>query len=683
MGNDGLQRGTVSPVETVLNKPVSKGKILFITPPYHCGVVEVAGRWIPLTFVYLAGAVRAAGFEPVIYDAMTKQHGFAEIQEKIRYENPRFVATTAITSTSPDALEVLRIAKEVDPEIITIIGGVHPTFMYKEVLLSGSCDYVVRGEGEETLPELLTGITDGSNPILVGGIAYKEGHQIIATHKRPFMANLDDLSTAWDLIEWQDYRYFVLPGSRLAAVSTSRGCNHSCTFCSQQKFWNQSWRGRKPEAVVAEIEHLYTTYGVNVILLPDEYPTKDRERWERLLDLLIEKHLGVDLLMETRAQDILRDRDILHKYRSAGIIHVYLGVEATNQETLDLIRKDVSVETGVTALNLLHGHGIITETSFILGFPHETKETISRTLTLSKHYNPDFAHFLALAPWPYADMYDEMKPFLVEKDYSKYNLIDPVIKPAAMTLKEIDRAIISCYQQFYMGKMTEIMSMEDTFKRDYLIRSMKLMMSSSFIKDKLGNLGVIPPQVQSLLKTVEESMVSGEEIADFVPLVTRAIVIDAPLDEVFGFIAAPSNWPKIINGLQEIKPLSTKRIDKGSAFEWTYRIRGFTLHGRGTVDEFEPGKRITLRMHSLMPLQKTVRFEETASGTLLTAEVGHRSPGKVLSFVFSLVRKTINTMEASAVLGRIKELCEDGTSQTSGQEQQQKRKSICPVKRWL
>ncbi len=498
-------------------------KILFITPPYHCGVVEVAGHWVPLTFVYLAGAVRDAGFEPSIYDAMTKRHGHEEIRKRIAAERPAYVASTAITSTVFDALEILRTAKQVDPSITTIIGGVHPSFLYDEVLQNGFVDYVVREEGEETLAELLLTLDGGKDLSSVKGIAYRQNGSVTVTPARPFIRDLDRLSTAWDLIEWKEYRYFVVPGSRLGAVSTSRGCSHDCTFCSQQKFWHQSWRARSPENVVAEIAHLKATYGVNVILLPDEYPTSDRERWERFLDLLIERDLGVYLLMETRAEDILRDREILGKYRKAGIIHIYIGLEATDQETLDLIKKDIKVETGKEAIRLIHEQGMVTETSFILGFPHETKETVKRTLELSKIYNPDFAHYLALAPWPYADMYKELEAYIAVRDYRKYNLIDPVIKPELMSLKDVDWAIIDCYRSFYMGKLKEILTLKDEFKKKYLLLSMKLIMSSSFIVDKLGSLGSIPPEVRDLMRKLESQSGSTNQAKGYFSRFTEFI----------------------------------------------------------------------------------------------------------------------------------------------------------------
>lgn len=192
---------------------MTKSTILFITPPYHCGVVEAAGHWIPLTFVYLAGAARKSGLEAVIYDAMTKRVTCDGIRKVIEESKPDYVATTAITATVLDALEVLKAAKEVNPGIVTIIGGVHPTFMCEETLRNPAVDYVVIGEGERTLQELLECLEQKGSPSTVAGIAYRDKGQTIITQPRAFVEDLDTLETAWDLIEWKDYTLFVMPGS--------------------------------------------------------------------------------------------------------------------------------------------------------------------------------------------------------------------------------------------------------------------------------------------------------------------------------------------------------------------------------------------------------------------------------------------------------------------------------------
>jgi anaerobic magnesium-protoporphyrin IX monomethyl ester cyclase len=476
-------------------------KILFITPPYHAGVVEVAGSWVPLYLVYLAGAVREAGFEAEIYDAMTKKVGYKEIEKKIKDSNPDFVAVSTITCTVPDAIKVIELAKRINLEIYTILGGVHASLMYDEMFsLTDSLDFIVRGEGELTIAELLSAVSDNGDLGRVEGIIYKDGDSICLNPPRPLMKNLDNFPMAWELLDWEDYSYFILPGSRLGAVATSRGCDKECTFCSQQKYWMQEWRARSPQDIVSEMLLLKTRYGVDVLLLTDEYPTADRERWERFLDLVIETDLNMKILMETRAADIVRDEDILDKYKKAGIIHIYVGTEATQQESLDYLKKDLSVEESKKALSLLRERSIITETSMILGYPDETEDRIARTLELAVEFNPDFAHFLAIAPWPYADIYDDLKDYIAVTDYRKYNLIDPIVKPKAMTLEELDKAIVDCYRGFYMHKYAEMKVEEkDEFKKKYMITSMKLMMSNSFIKNKMGNLGEIPEDVKKII----------------------------------------------------------------------------------------------------------------------------------------------------------------------------------------
>ncbi|MCL4514929.1 MAG: cobalamin-dependent protein [Firmicutes bacterium] len=490
-------------------------KVLLLTPPYHAGVVEAAGRWPNIALVYIAGHLRRAGHLPVIYDAMTKGDDLEEIRRRIAAEKPDCVATTAYTASINAALDVLKAAKEIDPRIVTVIGGVHANFCHEELLKANPClDFVVRGEGEETFPELLAALEAGGDLPRVRGIAFRRGllsgsgkntpeesgpPAVVATPPRPFIHDLDSLVPAWDLVEWDDYTMFVIPGSRLAVVNSTRGCNHDCSFCSQQKFWERTYRERSPENFVAELIHLNRTYGVDVAMLSDEYPTRNRRRWEKILDLIITSGLKVYLLLETRVEDILRDEAILPKYRQAGVLHIYVGVEATDQETLDRFNKRIKCEESARAIQLINAHGMISECSFVLGLPEETQESVQRTLALAKRYDPDFAHFLHIAPWPYADMYGELKDYVITGDYSKYNFVEPVVKPAGMSVEEIGQALIDCYREFYMDKVRHFHRILDPFKREYLLLSMQVMMRNSFLKKHLGGMGKIPEEVRRYL----------------------------------------------------------------------------------------------------------------------------------------------------------------------------------------
>ena len=520
-------------------------RILLITPPYHCGVVEAAGKWAHLGFLYIAGELRKDGHEVEIYDAMARNHSYMHIRQKIIDAKPDIVGSTAYTATIHDATQVLSLAKSIDPQIITIIGGIHPTMMPGETLNrgNGAIDFIIRWEGEYTTPELVKAIEGKIKRTEVKGIAYKEKEKIITTPQREYIQDLDSLSPAWDLLNWKDYYLSFMDNSRVALVSSSRGCGNNCAFCSQQKFWQQTYRTRSPENFLAEIETLYRQFGVNTFFLGDEYPTCNRDRWEKILDLLIEKNLGVYLLAETCATDIIRDRDILHKYRKAGIIHMFMGVEATNQQTLNTFKKSQTCHECREAIRLLNEQHIITECSFILGLPEETKQSIKDTLELAQYYNADNPHFLMLSPWPYADIYQELKPYIEDWDYRNYNLVKPILKPKHMTREEVFKEVLSCYKTYYMSKLPQWEALTDEFKKELLFRGLQTIVQNSFLRKHMSTMGKMPAEVEKLIARHQTARAENKE-AYVAPLSPQSSSWpDKPLKE-----EVPSPQPSPLKG---------------------------------------------------------------------------------------------------------------------------------------
>lgn len=465
--------------------------ILLMTPPYHTGIIEISGKWPPLNLVYLAGHLRQSGFEVEIYDAMTKDHTLADIKMKIEAARPDAVLIGAFTPCINSAVETLATVKECSPGILTVLGGVHANFCYEDLLQQNpQIDFIVRGEGEITAVKLLNALNAGQELKEVAGIAYLQAGKVIATPERDFVENLDDLIPAWDLLDWNDY-FYRITGRKLGLIGSSRGCPHKCKFCSQHLFWRGTYRERSPESFVAEVEHLHKTYGIGMFMLADEYTTLNRQRWETILDLLLEKNMDVHFSMETRVNDILRDQDILWKYKAAGFIHIYVGVETVNQKTLDYYGKNLTVEQSEEAIRLLNQAGIVTECSFILGHLDETEESIDATLTQALAINPDFAHFLLLTPWPYTELYQQTKDHIVEYDCSKYHFVHPIIKPVNLHRDQLWEKVIDCFRVFYTRKTRQFLTLEDQFKKSYMLKSIEIMHREFFAKN-FGKMAIEP-----------------------------------------------------------------------------------------------------------------------------------------------------------------------------------------------
>jgi anaerobic magnesium-protoporphyrin IX monomethyl ester cyclase len=182
-------------------------------------------------------------------------------------------------------------------------------------------------------------------------------------------------------------------------------------------------------------------------------------------------------------------------------------VEAGDQATLDLFNKNTKVEQSKQAIDIINNADIVSETSFVLGMPDDTPESIAATIELAKHYNPDMGFFLAIAPWPYAELYPQLEPYVATKDYRKYNLVEPVIKPKNMTLEELERELGKASQKFFMHKFQNLHQLSP-WKQEFMLSVLDLLMRHSYLAGQMKSAmreegKEMPPEVRELLKTIQ------------------------------------------------------------------------------------------------------------------------------------------------------------------------------------
>jgi len=475
-------------------------RVVLMHPNYHSGGAEIAGNWPPAWVAYLAGYLKAAGFTDIHFvDAMTNHLTDDQVREAIAALKPDVVGATAITPAIYKAEQLLAIAKEVDPGIVTVLGGIHGTFMYPQVLHEAPwIDAVVRGEGEQVFLNLVTAVAEGRWPAeraAVKGIAYAEDGKVVATPAEPPIADLDRIAPDWGILDWGKYIYIPM-GVRVAIPNFARGCPFTCSFCSQWKFW-RDYRVRDPRKVVDEIEALVRDHQVGFFILADEEPTIHKKKFVAFCEELIARNLPVLWGINTRVTDILRDEKLLPLYRKAGLIHVSLGTEAAAQLKLDRFNKETTIAQNKRAIELLRANGIVAEAQFIVGLENETKETLEETYRMARDWNPDMANWAMYTPWPFSDLFQELGDKVEVFDFEKYNFVTPIIKPDAMDRATLLDRVMHNYRRFYLNKtLFHYPWLKDRTKRRYMLGCLKAFAKSGFQRTfyDLGKVGYWGPQ---------------------------------------------------------------------------------------------------------------------------------------------------------------------------------------------
>jgi anaerobic magnesium-protoporphyrin IX monomethyl ester cyclase len=357
----------------------------------------------PLGLLSIGGPLIDDGHEVRLLDADLEAgrrttFSASRIAERVASWRPDVVmfGHSGSTSAHPVVSEISRAVRLRVPGATIVYGGVFPTYHWREVLdTEPQIDVVVRGEGEETSVRLLRALRDRWDLRQVPGIAFRVAGGTIATPPATVIADLDRYRVGWELIDFRRYSYWG--GLRAVVVQFSRGCPHPCTYCGQRGFWTR-WRHRDPVKFAAELARLHREHGVELVNFADENPTVDREAWRRFLEALIAENVPLTLVGSTRADDIVRDADLLPLYRKAGWVRFLLGMENTDEDTLRLIRKGGSTTKDREAIRLLRENGILSMATWVAGFEEDDSRSFRRGLRQLLSYDPDQIQALYVTP---------------------------------------------------------------------------------------------------------------------------------------------------------------------------------------------------------------------------------------------------------------------------------------------
>jgi anaerobic magnesium-protoporphyrin IX monomethyl ester cyclase len=376
----------------------------------------------PLGLLSVGGPLIDAGHQVQLLDAEFGPMSTKNIVEQAVALAPQaiLVGHSGSTSGHPTVAEITRAIRTALAKTWIVYGGVFPTYHWREILTEEpQIDVIVRGEGEETGARVIHALETHTPLEIVSGIACRKQGVPFATPPAPLIRDLDAYRVGWELIDHSRYSYW---GDRRAVVvQFSRGCPHTCSYCGQRGFWTR-WRHRDPRKFAAELAWLYHAHGVEVINFADENPTASKRIWRAFLEALIAENVPLTLVGSTRADDLVRDADILHLYKQAGVARFLLGIESYDEETLRKIHKGGTTAKDREAIRLLRQHDILSMATYVVGFEEETDRDYWRGLQQLLAYDPDQIQMLYVTPhrWtPYFRMAADRR--VIQTDQRKWD----------------------------------------------------------------------------------------------------------------------------------------------------------------------------------------------------------------------------------------------------------------------
>ena len=348
---------------------------------------------VPMGLWYVAAVLAEHGFEVTVRNWSDKGGRPGEVADELREMRPDVVGFSVLQANRLGAMELARLARRTLPDCAVVFGGVAATFLWDFFLRAcPELDYIVRGEGEMTMLELVQALASGNpDPSAIAGLAWRSNGAPRANPDRPRVTDLDSLPN---------------PSHHFAFhhLSLTRGCPGRCRFCGSPAFWGSRVRFHSASYFVDQIQ-AQVERGQRFFYFSDDTFTLDRDRAMEVCRLILERGLDIEFNAISRVN--LVDKELLTAMRRAGCIQISFGVESASPEIRQRLGKNIRDTDIERAFAMAAAVGILARAYIIYGNPGETWEHIQANMDLMDRIRPLVTHFFVLALYPGTALFDD------------------------------------------------------------------------------------------------------------------------------------------------------------------------------------------------------------------------------------------------------------------------------------
>jgi radical SAM superfamily enzyme YgiQ (UPF0313 family) len=408
---------------------------------------------------YIGAALLKEGHEVKLHDVVSKAPGDPDqIEKEAREFAPDFVGISVMTPQMPRVSEILVRIKKVNPATITVMGGPHasalPEFTLKTIT---NLDYVIAGEGEESMPALVRVCERLPEAESIPGLAFRKNGSIII-NKPKFVSDIDFLEYPWKIMNPLNYNKGELQGYTckrrpVTTVVSTRGCPYLCTYCAQSSIFVNKLRVRSASKFVDELEYLHKNFGINEIQLADDNFAFHREHAEAVCKEIIARGLDISWALINGVRADRLDEELLNMMKKAGCYYMAFGLEFGSPRVLKLCRKSLNIEKSYENVKIASRLGFITHGFFLMGYPLEKNEDVEMTRKLIMSLPLDRISIGMPIPYPGSEIFN----YYMEKRFKSLDNIDWSVFQEGkfkvmwefMTGDYVANMINSTYKKFY------------------------------------------------------------------------------------------------------------------------------------------------------------------------------------------------------------------------------------------